>query len=98
MSRLPRQPNQAVLVGTETSDDAGVYRLSESTAIVCTADFITPILDDPFVFGQVAAANALSDVYAMGGRPLAAIALCLFPKELAPEAASQILAGGQAKV
>src|SRR6516225_8651283 len=98
MGALPRQPDGAVVVGTETSDDAGVYRLSEDTAIVCTADFITPVLDDPFLFGQIAAANSLSDVYAMGGEPRAAIALCMFPKELLPESAQEILAGGQSKV
>jgi selenide, water dikinase len=95
---LDRPSDPAVLVGTETSDDAGVYRLDEGTAIVCTADFITPVVDDPFLFGQIAAANALSDVYAMAGRPLAALALCVFPKALEPEVAREILAGGQSKV
>jgi selenide,water dikinase len=98
MAGLPRPTNPSVVVGTETSDDAGVYRLSEDTAIVCTADFITPVLDDPNLFGQIAAANSLSDVYAMGGEPRAAIALCMFPKELDADAARAILAGGQAKV
>jgi selenide,water dikinase len=98
MGALPQPVDPAVVVGTETSDDAGVYRLSEDAAIVCTADFITPVLDDPYLFGQIAAANSLSDVYAMGGVPKAAIALCMFPKALEPEAAAQILAGGQAKV
>lgn len=98
MAGLPQPVDPAVLVGTETSDDAGVYRVSEDTAIVCTADFITPVLDDPFLFGQIAAANALSDVYAMGGRPLAAVALCLFPTALDADVAREILAGGQAKV
>src|SRR5690242_11142069 len=87
-----------LLVGSETSDDAGVYRVADDLAIVCTADFITPIMDDPRLYGEVAAANALSDVYAMGGRPQAALALCMFPRELATEAAREILAGGQAKV
>jgi selenide,water dikinase len=98
MAGLPRTSMTDVLVGTETSDDAGVVRVSEDTAIVCTADFITPPVDDPFLFGQIAAANSLSDVYAMGGRPLAAIALCMFPKALEPDVAHEILAGGQAKV
>jgi selenide,water dikinase len=98
MAGLPKIADPQVIVGTETSDDAGVYRLSEDTAIVCTADFITPVLDDPFLFGQIAAANSLSDVYAMGGQPKAAIALCLFPKALEPDVAREILAGGQAKV
>jgi|SRR5581483_7423148 len=98
MAGLPSLTDPQVMVGTETSDDAGVYRLSEDTAIVCTADFITPVLDDPFLFGQIAAANSLSDVYAMGGVPKAAIALCLFPKALEPDVAREILAGGQSKV
>jgi selenide,water dikinase len=98
MAGLEQPSSAAVLVGTETSDDAGVYRLNDREAIVTTADFITPLCDDPFLFGQVAAANALSDVYAMGGRPLAALALCVFPKALTPELARAILAGGQAKV
>ncbi len=98
LAGLPRPYDPAVLVGTETSDDAGVYALDEERAIVVTADFITPVADDPYRFGQVAAANSLSDVYAMGGRPLAALALCGFPKELEPEAARGILAGGQDKV
>src|SRR5438094_8105341 len=98
MSGLPKIADASVIVGTETSDDAGVYRLTEDTAIVCTADFITPVLDDPFLFGQIAAANSLSDVYAMGGEPRAAIALCLFPKALEPDVAREILEGGQRKV
>jgi selenide,water dikinase len=81
-------------VGTETGDDAAVYRLSDDEALVATADFITPVADDPRRYGRIAAANALSDVYAMGGRPLVALALCLFPKELTREAAHEILAGG----
>jgi selenide,water dikinase len=94
MSSLPRIDNPAVLVGTETSDDAGVYQVSEDRALVVTADFITPVADDPYRFGQVAAANSLSDVFAMGGRPLTALALCLFPKELEPQVAADILRGG----
>jgi selenide,water dikinase len=92
-----RPTNPAVLVGTETGDDAGVYRISDEIAVVCTADFITPVADDPRLYGQVAAANALSDVYAMGGAPLCAVALCLFPKDLEVEAAREILAGGEDK-
>jgi selenide,water dikinase len=98
MAGLPRPVNPDVVVGTETADDAGVYRLSDDVAIVCTADFITPLVDDPRLFGQIAAANSLSDVYAMGGAPLAAVALCMFPKALEPEVATEILAGGQDKV
>jgi selenide,water dikinase len=86
-----------LLVGHETGDDAAVYRLSDDTAVVVTADFITPVCDDPFLYGQVAAANALSDVFAMGGRPLVALALCAFPEALSPEDAAAICAGGEAK-
>ncbi|MSP59271.1 MAG: selenide, water dikinase SelD [Myxococcales bacterium] len=98
LAGLPRPLDAAVLVGTETGDDAGVYALDADRAIVCTADFITPVVDDPYRFGQVAAANSLSDVFAMGGRPLAALALCAFPKELDPDVAREILRGGQDKV
>ncbi len=98
MERLQQPANPELLVGTETSDDAGVYRLNEREAIVATADFITPPSDDPRLYGQIAAANSLSDVYAMGGRPLTALALCMFPKALEPEVAREILAGGQDKV
>jgi selenide,water dikinase len=98
MAGLTRPLNADVVVGTETADDAGVYRLSDDSAIVCTADFITPPVDDPRLYGQIAAANAISDVYAMGGTPLAAIALCMFPKALEADVAREILAGGQDKV
>jgi selenide,water dikinase len=99
MAGLPRpKDDPRLLVGVETSDDAGVYRLSDDTAIVCTADFITPPADDPYLYGQIAAANSLSDVYAMGGVPRTAIALCMFPKALEPADATAILAGGQDKV
>jgi selenide,water dikinase len=88
----PDDPN--VLVGFETSDDAGVYRLNADQALITTADFITPPVDDPFLFGQVAAANALSDVYAMGGRPLTCINLAGFPADkLAPDTLKNIIAG-----
>ncbi len=83
----------------ETADDAGVYRLNDETALVLTADFITPPVDDPYMFGQVAAANALSDVYAMGGRPIAALNLVGFPSDqLPPETLRQILAGALSKI
>ena len=99
MDRLqPPAATGALLVGTETSDDAGVYRLNDREALVVTADFITPPTDDPRLYGQIAAANSLSDVYAMGGRPLTALALCMFPKALEPEVAREILSGGQDKV
>jgi selenide, water dikinase len=94
MEQLQQPEHAALLVGTETSDDAGVYRLNDHEAIVTTADFITPPTDDARLYGQIAAANSLSDVYAMGGRPLTALALCMFPKQLEPEVAREILAGG----
>jgi selenide,water dikinase len=87
-----------LLVGTETSDDAGVYRLGPDTALVSTVDFFTPIVDEPAVFGAIAAANALSDVYAMGGRPLIALNIACFPQSgLDLEILADILAGGAAK-
>jgi selenide,water dikinase len=87
--------NPNVLVGFEGSDDAGVYRLRDDLAIVQTVDFFTPIVDDPFVFGQIAAANALSDIYAMGAEPISALNLVAFPLEqLGPEVLSEILRGG----
>jgi selenide,water dikinase len=83
-----------VLVDYRTADDAGVYRLDETRALVQTVDFFTPIVDDPFVYGKIAAANALSDVYAMGGRPLTALAIAGFPKEADRALLKQIFAGG----
>jgi selenide,water dikinase len=93
-------PNQDVnvLVGGETADDAGVYRLNPETGLVATVDFFTPIVDEPYAFGQIAAANALSDVYAMGGTPLFALNVAGFPREGLPlEILGQILRGGQDK-
>jgi selenide,water dikinase len=75
----PEEPNPDLLVGTETSDDAGVYKIRDDLALVQTVDFFTPIVDDPYAFGQIAAANAISDVYAMGGRPLVALNIVAFP-------------------
>ena len=84
-----------LLVGMETADDAAVYRVSADTAIVHTADFIAPLTNDPHVYGQIAAANSLSDVYAMGGRPVMAINLCCFPaKGPSMETLAGILKGG----
>lgn len=90
--------NPALLVGYETSDDAGVYQLSDEMALVQTLDFFTPVVDDPFAFGQIAAANALSDVYAMGGRPLTAMNIVCFPCSLDMGILAEILAGGAGKV
>ena len=95
LAGLPRRAHADVLVGAETYDDAGVYRLSDELAIVQTVDFFTPIVDDPRDFGRIAAANALSDVYAMGGRPVTALNLVGFSLErLGGEVLAQILAGG----
>src|SRR2546428_9159786 len=86
-----------LLVGTETADDAAIYRLSDSQALVATTDFFTPIVDDPFDFGRIAATNALADVYAMGGRPIFALAIVGMPLEKLPVAViRRILEGGQA--
>jgi selenide,water dikinase len=99
LAKLPKQSDANVLVGFETNDDAGVYQLAPDLALVQTVDFFTPIVDDPYTFGQIAAANALSDVYAMGGRPLSALSIVGFPnKEEGLEILEQILAGGHAKM
>jgi selenide, water dikinase len=87
-----------LLVGFETSDDAGVYQLNDDLALVQTVDFLTPIADDPFLYGQIAAANSLSDVYAMGGRPLSALSIVGFPVSGTPEILEQILRGGLSKM
>src|SRR5580692_9773488 len=79
LKRLPPTSDPRLLVGYETSDDAAVYALTPELALVQTVDFFTPIVDHPFLFGQVAAANALSDVYAMGGRPVSALTIVAFP-------------------
>ncbi len=91
---LPVTDDDRVLIDYRTSDDAGVYRLDDGRALVQTVDFFTPIVDDPFVYGQIAAANALSDVYAMGGRPLTALAIAGFPKDADRSILKSIFAGG----
>ncbi len=92
---MPRQHDPRLLVGSETSDDAGVYRVRSDLAIVQTADFFTPLVDDPYDFGRIAAANAMSDVYAMGGRPVTALNLIAFPCDRLPrEVMSRVLEGG----
>lgn len=90
--------SDALLLGFETSDDAAVYRLDDSTAALLTVDFFTPIVDDPFDFGRITAANALSDVYAMGGRPLAVMNLLAFPCSLGPDVVGEVVRGGAEKV
>ncbi len=95
---LKRPPDSRLLVGIETGDDAGVYRLTDELALVQTLDFFPPIVDDPYLYGQIAAANALSDVYAMGGTPLTAMNIFCFPlRERDPEEAAEILRGGAEK-
>ena len=95
----PRTADPDLLVGSDTADDAGVYRLDARRALVQTADFFTPVVDDPFTFGRIAAANALSDVYAMGGRPLTALNLLGVPVDDVPPAViARILSGGASKV
>jgi len=99
MAQLPRQRHPRLLVGFETSDDAGVYKLTEDTALIQTLDFFTPIVDDPYSFGQIAAANALSDIYAMGGKPLTAMNIVCFPiKEVSKDILKEILRGGLDKI
>jgi selenide,water dikinase len=93
---LPRSDDPNVLVGFDGADDAAVYRLSDEVALVTTVDFFTPIVDDPYLFGRIAATNALSDVYAMGGRPVTALNLVAFPLErLGAEVLREVLRGGQ---
>ena len=99
LAPLARKSDPRILIGHETFDDAGVFRVSDDVAIVQTVDFFAPIVDDPYDFGQVAAANALSDVYAMGGTPLTAMNIVAFPTDTLPlEVLTEILRGGQDKV
>jgi len=98
LGKLARQHDPNVLVGFDHADDAGVYLLEPDTAIVQTVDFFTPIVDDPYTFGQIAATNALSDVYAMGGRPITALAMVCFPDKEDIAILEQILAGGLSKM
>ena len=95
---LPQFRNRNVLVGSATADDAGVFRLDSKRALVQTVDFFTPIVDDPFFYGQIAATNAISDVYAMGGRPLTSLNLLGIPADkVSPQIVQQILRGGVEK-
>jgi selenide, water dikinase len=98
LSALPRIANPNVLVGFDTADDAGVYRLSAELALVQTVDFFTPVVDDPFTFGGIAAANALSDVYAMGGSPISSLSVVAFPASGDTEVLEAILLGGLEKM
>jgi selenide, water dikinase len=98
LRRLPLPTDPNVLVGFNTNDDAGVYLLDDGLAIVQTVDFFTPIVDDPFTFGQIAAVNSLSDVYAMGGRPVSALSIVGFPEKGDPAILEQIIRGGLDKM
>ena len=98
LRQLPQVTDRHVLVGSNTADDAGVYRLDARRALVQTMDFFTPIVDDPFTYGAIAAANALSDVYAMGGRPLTAMNIVATPEDVVPpKTLGEILRGGAEK-
>ncbi len=98
LARIPRVADENVLVGFETSDDAGVYKLTPECALVQTVDFFTPIVDDPYTFGAIAAANALSDVYAMGARPVSSVALAAYPAKGDLDDLGEIMRGGAAKM
>src|SRR5229473_6305456 len=98
LRQLPILNSRNLLVGTATGDDAGVYRIDRDRALVQTTDFFTPIVDDPYTFGQIAAVNALSDVYAMGGRPISSLAMVCFPEKGDLQILGQILAGGLSKM
>jgi selenide,water dikinase len=98
LARIPRWANENVLVGFDTADDAGVYKLTPECALVQTVDFFTPVVDDPYTFGAIAAANALSDVYAMGGRAISALSILAWPTEGDPEALAEIVKGGAEKI
>ncbi len=98
LGKLARQHDPNVLVGFDHADDAGVYQIAPDQALVQTVDFFTPVVDDPHTFGQIAATNALSDIYAMGGKPLTALALVCFPEKADLEILERILAGGLSKM
>ena len=98
LGKLARQHDPNVLVGFDHADDAGVYLIGPEQALVQTVDFFTPIVDDPYTFGQIAATNSLSDVYAMGGKPLTALALVCFPEKADLAILERILAGGLSKM
>ena len=98
LGRLPKFSDRDLIVGFETSDDAAVYKITNDVAVIQTLDFFTPVVDDPYTFGQVAATNALSDVYAMGGEPKIALNIVCFPGDLDPDILGEILRGGADKV
>lgn len=98
MGNLPKFHDENLLVGVETSDDAAIYKVNDELALIQTLDFFTPVVDDPYLFGQIAAANSLSDVYAMGGEPRTALNIVGFPNCLDPKILGRILEGGASKV
>lgn len=98
LEQLPKFHDPNLLVGIETSDDGAIYKVNDEIALIQTLDFFTPVVDDPYIFGQVAAANALSDIYAMGGEPKTALNIVAFPNCVNPEILGRILAGGADKV
>lgn len=98
LGKLPRFYDENLLVGIETSDDAAIYKITDDIALIQTVDFFTPVVDDPYLFGQIAAANSLSDAYAMGGEPKIALNIVGFPNCLDPSVLGDILAGGASKV
>lgn len=98
LCHLPKIDDERLIVGLDTSDDAAVYQINETTAIIQSLDFFTPVVDDPYLFGQIAASNSLSDIYAMGGEPKLAMNIVCFPDCLEPSVLTEILKGGQSKV
>lgn len=98
LCRIPRFADPNLLVGFDTSDDAGVYKLTEECALVQTVDFFTPVVDDPYTFGAIAAANSLSDVYAMGGKPITALSILCYPGGGDLDDLAEILKGGAEKI
>lgn len=98
LCHLPKANDENLIVGIETSDDAAVYKINEETALIQTLDFFTPVVDDPYTFGQIAATNSLSDIYAMGGEPKLAMNIICFPTCLSPDIMAEILKGGYDKV
>ena len=99
LSRLPKgKQDENLLIGFDSHDDAAVYKISEDTAIVQTLDFFPPMVEDPYTFGKIAAANALSDIYAMGGRVVTALNIVCFPEKMDLNILGEIMQGGQEKV
>ena len=97
LKEIPKVTDEKLLVGVENVDDAAVYQLRDDLALIQTLDFFTPIVDDPYTFGQIAAANSLSDIYAMGAEPLLAMNIVCFPNCLSPDVLGEILKGGADK-